>query len=577
MAHAINNVGAPRLERSRHILKQRMLYNCDMGQLIPTFCMLCIPGDVIRIHHDIVVRLQPLVAPILQEINIDTHTFFVPIRLVDEDFADDENGTLTGGVFRPGEPDKGPDGLTTKTFPRWIPHTNPPQKYSLWDYFGHPIPTAFHNITSIGAPYPTDWHRRAYHLIYNEYFRDQNLEREIDITDLTNEKILYRAFRKDYFTSALPHVLMGIPPSLPLTGETSADFSELDTPFYQDVIARWNTLVSTSNPIGQNVNEDLSLRFYSNNTGTSTIYMQGYAQPTNQPYQQYPDPSNMTIQFPPGQGTFHPHTRIDQRFIDWLNNNTVALDTVSTFNVNDLREVVQMHKFMERNMRIGVRYTETLQGRWRISPRDERLQRPEYISGSRSPIIISEVLQTSENTTNSPQGNLSGHGLSASVNKTRKYVAKEWGYMITLTSIMPKVGYSQGIDRQFLYESRYDFPAPEFMHLGEREIMQTEIYTSANEVQNRLPFGFRPMYDEHRLMNDHVVADMRDTFNYWHLNREFDAAPTFNKEFITTENNIRKDIFAVQDEPGFIVHMGNRVNAIRSLPKMGEPGLLDHF
>lgn len=579
MAGAITSVGAPRLYRTRMRLKQRKLLNCDMGQLIPVYCNLCLPGDVVRLKHDMVIRLQPLVAPILQEINADLHTFFVPIRLVDEDFADDEDGTISGGVFRPGDPNKGADGLTTKVFPRWIPATNPPQKYSLWDYLGHPIPTSYHNFSAIGAPYPTDWHRRAYYKIYNEYFRDQRAEEEIDYEAITpaTERILYRAFRKDYFTSASPHVLEGVPPSLPLSGETTADFSELDKPFYQDVILRYHEQLSSTTI--QNPNPDGVYGFGTTDLQPSDpglIYNNIQAQYN---VSNYPLISHQPVVSSTSSGyvNFHPQARLDYRFIDWLNQNTVDLGTVSTFDVNQLRDVVQMHKFMERNSRIGLRYTEQLRGRWRISPRDDRLQRPEYVSGSRTPIIISEVLQTSADTPTSPQGNLAGHGLTASTNRTRKYLVKEWGYLITILSIMPKVGYSQGIERQYLYESRYDFPAPEFMHLGEREILTTELYTTHNEAANRAIFGFRPIYDEHRLLHDQVCGDMRDTFDYWHLSRQFDAPPTYNKEFITTENNIRKDIFAVQNEPGFIVHVGTRANMVRSLPVTGDPGLIDHF
>lgn len=577
MATATSMVGKPRLERNRFNLKYRKLFNCDMGQLIPIQCDLMIPGDVVRYSCDIVTRLQPLAAPILQEISVDTHTFFVPIRIIDEDFEESSSG--------------GEDGQTTKTFPRWELGTGQTApKFSLWDYFGHPV------AQTLGPPWPTDWHRRAYYRVWNEYYRDQHYEDALDETlNTTAGTILYRAFRKDYFTSALPDTQLGTAPGFPISGDASA--VSFTGPLLQYLGSVGGVVTQEPNNSagdwgtgGPDIHlNDIfdGLRLYSqtisNNMLGNAIGNTQYEYTQTTPRRINIPPTN-TIAMRPNLsglgGNFDSNIGIvpNQQFKDWLNQNeltTSGLD--ASFTVNDLRETVQMQKFMERNMRIGVRYTEQLYGRWRVAPRDERLDRPEYVGGSRSPIIISEVLQTSETTAESPQGNLGGHGLTASVNRTRKYLVKEWGILITLMSIMPKVGYSQGIDRQWLYESRWDLPAPEFTHLGEREIYNTEIYTTGSETNNRDIFGYRGMYDEHRLKHDMVCGDMRDVFDYWHLNRQFTSTPMLNHEFITTENNIRKDIFISQNEPGFIVHVGNKLSMVRSLPAIAEPGLVDHF
>lgn len=574
MATATSMVGKPRLERNRFNLKYRKLFNCDMGQLIPIQCDLMIPGDVVRYSCDIVTRLQPLAAPILQEISVDTHTFFVPIRIIDEDFEESSSG--------------GEDGQTTKTFPRWELGTGQTApKFSLWDYFGHPV------AQTLGPPWPTDWHRRAYYRVWNEYYRDQHYEDALDETlNTTAGTILYRAFRKDYFTSALPDTQLGTAPGFPISGDASA--VSFTGPLLQylgsigGVVTQAPTGPLTWGPGGPTVQiGDIfdRLSHASQTIAAGPLHTTGF---TQQDYlglfagrENIPPVSSRNV-MTPNNVVAQTQNNIgivpSQQFVDWLNQNeltTSGLD--ASFTVNDLRETVQMQKFMERNMRIGVRYTEQLYGRWRVAPRDERLDRPEYVGGSRSPIIISEVLQTSETTAESPQGNLGGHGLTASVNRTRKYLVKEWGILITLMSIMPKVGYSQGIDRQWLYESRWDLPAPEFTHLGEREIYNTEIYTTGSETNNRDIFGYRGMYDEHRLKQDMVCGDMRDVFDYWHLNRQFTSTPMLNHEFITTENNIRKDIFISQNEPGFIVHVGNKLAMVRSLPAIAEPGLVDHF
>jgi hypothetical protein len=530
-----------------------------------------IPGDSFKYYMDLVVRMQPLVAPILQEISFDTHTFFVPIRLVDEDFEESSSG--------------GEDGETTKEFPRWIPDPNPPVKGSLWDYFGHPVTLNDFPITSIAAPFPTAWHLRAYNLIWNEYYRDEHYQEKLD---LDQQELQYRAFRKDYFTSALPDTQLGDPLAIPVTGEAHAEFDG-DIPYYNQIISR---IVGVGTGITPGVNGvDYPAMFHKASIGAGAFdYSSMYASLPNSPASPDDPFSDFLGNALPGSNATannwvhaRPAVKFEQGMLDWLSHNTIQLGTASAFDVNDLRALVQQQKFKERNMRIGTRMTEQLRGRWRVTPEDARLQRPEYISGSRTPIIISEVLQTSQTTQTtpeqegSPQGNLGGHGLTASTTKTPKYYAKEWGILITIASIMPKVGYSQGINRQWLYESRYDLPAPEYMHLGEREVMQTEIYTTDNEATNRTAIAFRPMYDEHRLKQDMVCNNMRDTFNTWHLSREFDAPPTINENFISTKDNIRKDIFLVHDEPGFIVHVGNRLKMVRSMPKLGEPGLIDHF
>ena len=211
-----------------------------------------------------------------------------------------------------------------------------------------------------------------------------------------------------------------------------------------------------------------------------------------------------------------------------------------------------------------------------MSPRDDRLQRPEYIGGSKSPIIFSEVLQTSSTDGTSPQGNLAGHGLTVSQSYCGKYHATEYGLVIGLMSVMPRTVYSQGINRQWLRRTKYDFYFPEFANLSEQAIENAEICATASSAHNTGIFGYQGRYDEMRTKDNMVCSQMRDTFDYWHLARQFDTGtpPTLNEDFV--ECIPRKDIFAVPSEPGLIVNFGNIIKAIRPLPIMGEPGLIDH-
>lgn len=464
---------------------------CDMGELIPVMCDEMVPGDKFDIGNQIVVRFQPLVAPILHEINAFVHYFFVPYRILWQLWED----FITGGET----------GADASVLPRWNP-TNTAVG-SLWDYLGFPT-----GIVPTDA-LPLDFVRSAYNKVYNEFYRDENLLAEVA---LTNEAILKRAWEKDYFTSSLPWQQKGTAPALPITGSV---------PIY--------TLATSATMGARQVGTS------SSNPSAGGVYVETY--PVGET--QYPA--------------------------------MVDLSTASTFNVSDLRLAFQIQKWMERNARAGSRYTEFLKAHFGVAPRDERLQRPEYVGGSKSAVIVSEVLQTSKTESGAPQGNLAGHGLVADGTYVGSYHAKEYGLMMGIMSIMPRSAYSQGIDRQWLRRTKYDFYSPEFANLSEQAIERAEIYASAVGAENRTIFGYQGRYDEMRVKRNMVVGKMRSTFNYWHLGREFGSAPLLNQSFIECVPS--KRIFAVQTEPGLIVDVENRIKAIRPLPYASEPGLIDHM
>jgi len=247
----------------------------------------------------------------------------------------------------------------------------------------------------------------------------------------------------------------------------------------------------------------------------------------------------------------------------------------STFDIADLRLAFQVQRWMERNARAGVRYTEFLQAHFGVAPRDDRMQRPEYIGGSKSPIIVSEVLQTSGTKDEpTPQGNMAGHGISVSTNHCGKFRCQEFGLIMGILSVMPRSAYQQGINRQWLRRTKYDFFFPEFANLSEQVIETAEIYASGVEAENINPFGYQGRYDEMRIKPNMVVSEMKDTYDYWHLGRIFTSAPTLDDTFITCTPS--KRIFAAESEPGLIISHGNLIKAIRPIPLSAEPGLIDH-
>ena len=485
--------------RSVFNLSYEKKLTCDMGQLIPVMCDEVVPGDIFKIGSQAVIRFQPLVAPVLHEINMYVHYFFVPYRLLWDQWED----YITGGT----------QGDNTSVLPRWTPTpTTGNAVNSLWDYLGFPT-----GISPTGA-LPMDFPRRAYNTVYNEYYRDETLQTEVA---LTNEAILHRNWEKDYFTSSLPWQQRGISPALPIVGTTHAIWA--DSAFIQSTMA--------GNIAVQSASADN--RFY----GAST-----------------------------------PQHLANMR--NAFNNNTVDLSSASSFDIADLRTAFQIQKWMERNARAGVRYTEFLRAHFGVSPRDDRLQRPEYIGGSKSPVIISEVLQTSSTDATTPQGNLAGHGISVNDAYCGSYHADEFGLILGIMSIMPKPAYQQGIDRQWLHRTRYDFYFPEFANLSEQAIERAELYASAVEAENTTIFGYQGRYDELRVKRNMIVGEMRTTYAYWHLGRQFASAPLLNSSFI--ECTPSKRIFAVQNVPGLIVSFANLIKAIRPIPIMAEPGLIDH-
>lgn len=494
--------------RSMFNLSYSKMLTMDMGQLIPVICDEAVPGDIWQIGSEAVIRMQPLVAPVMHEINVYLHLYFVPYRILWP-----KNDAETDGweVFITG----GQTGDLEPVQPVWDPTTDTEMAVnSLWDYLGFPVGLT---AAAMEGPYPVDYPRRAYNLIWNEFYRDQNLQAKRLLSDTT---IAYRAWDKDYFTSALPWQQRGTPPALPITGTTKAVWDPS-----QFAIGNGNAMTFS----------DIAAqpKFYINNA----------------------------------------QAILNARAV--MNDNVVDLSTVETFDVSDLRQVIQIQKWMERSARGGVRYTEFLRSMFGVSPRDDRLQRPEYFGGSKSPVIVSEVLQTSSTDATTPQANMAGHGISVQHQYAGKYHCQEYGLVMGLLSILPKPMYQQGINRQWLRPTRYDYYFREFANLSEQAIERSEIYYAATEASNKTLFGFQGRYNEMRQKDNMVVGEMRSTFDYWHLGREFSSAPALNETFIKCVP--RKDIFAVPSVPGFLINWGNRIKALRPMPVEPVPGLMDHF
>lgn len=541
--NTFNYIGRVRPRYSRFNWSNEHSFSCDMGELIPFFAAYLPPGGRLKGGVEAVVRLQPMNAPVLHEINAYFHFFFVPLRIIDPNF---EN-FISGGV----------EGTFDSPPPLW-PVSEENKLYSLFDYM-HTIPTLdFDPSTVKQSTMPVDWKRRAYNAIWNYRYRDENLQEKVQVIpeeqpDLTpNFSVLHRAWEKDYFTSALPFLQRGPAIAFPISGDLPITIQG-DTFTINGSNFSLNqgkvTFSGTSTQNGMN-----QIRANSGNlsagvdgsggTGTVTATASG------------------TIS---GSQTVTPSI-----------SGSVSLQNATTFDVNDVRRAFQIQKFMERNARAGVRYSELIQAHFDVKPLDSRLQEPEYLGGSKTGVIISEVLQTSATSSGStPQGNMAGHGLTALRDYCFNYRAPEFGVVIGLCSIMPRSAYCQGINRTDLVRSRYDMVFPEFVNLSEQPVYENEIYfDGSNEQWQKEIFGFQGRYNEYRSIPSKVSSDMRFMFDYWNLARKFDSPPDLNASFV--ECNPSKRIFAVQNEKTLIVTVGTTLNAILPIPKVAEPGFVDH-
>lgn len=528
----INNVKPP---KSIFALDYYVQGSCSQGKLIPVYKELVVPGDEFSIGVQSVVRLLPMLAPAMTEINIDFRYFFVPLRLLWNNTKDDRWTAFINQSY---------SGDTTPAIPLWNTDesgNNKPNNSigSLWDYFGFPTNINLEKVDE--KDFPTDFLRRGYNLIYNEYFRDQNLIPEVSEK---NEKVLNRAWAKDYFTSALPWQQKGDPPYLPIQGK-------LPVYIMGNAIENGPTQNNRNNEVGK-----LGLSRMWQDSNPSGI-MPGFFFDKTTGYNGPPvDKWGMSPNY---QG---------YAYID--------LKDGVTFTISEFNLAYKVQRWLELNARGGSRYTEYLKAHWNVSASDARLQRPEYIGGAKAPIIISEVLQTSQSTSTSAQGALAGHGITASDNFIGTYEAEEHGIIIGLMSIMPKAVYSQGMPRKWTQRSHFDFYEPLFAHLAEQPILNKEIYLSEDKEYNNEIFGYQGRWDEYRTNQNQVCGKLRGDLAYWTQQRIFSETnkPKLNDQFINC--NPSQTIFAdiSPDAHNFIYTVLNLVKAKRPMPAISDPSLL---
>lgn len=557
-----STIYTPKPGKNNFDLSHEVKLTGNMGNLYPCFIQDVIPGDSYKVDTQQLVRMSPLLAPMMHNVDFKLDYFFVPYRLVWDEWKD----FITGGE----------DGNDLPSYPRFrVESTAFCNSYlakgMLPDYMG---------IPPIGATTTGAWQAiagatdrqqeigilkfRAYQLIWHEYFRDQNVGTEYtQYTDsglqadsggrLTDQLTLRKSnWAKDYFTSALPFLQRGGEVTLPLGGTASivyGDYDHLDGITGDDVTSFRKKY--SVDPIGYKVN-------YNNNILTNSA------------------------------GALHDGT--NHINIDVSQTHAVDLSSATGATINALRKASALQQWLELMARAGSRYREQIYAIFGEKIPDYTVQIPKYLGGGKTPIMISEVLSTYSDTStagtgasqNRPQGDMSGHALAlgSDIGFTESF--DEHGVILGLCRVIPKASYTQGLNKFWQKFDKFDHYFPQFANLGEQEIFAKELYIKGNNisVHDSAIFGYQQRYAEYKYKENMVSGDFHDTLAHWELSRRFPGdAPVLNQSFIECTPSTR--IFAIDDsdlpeaqqEDKLWISLWHSVSAVRPIPYHSNPSL----
>jgi len=474
------------MKRSKFSLSSTTLLSADMGELVPINLLETLPGDSIQVSTSALVRCAPMLSPPMHPVRVRIHHWFVPHRLVWTAFE----SFITGGA----------DGNDASVFPTWS--GGAVTQGSLANYLGLPVAT----VPAVSAlPF------RAYSLIWNEFYRDQDLQTPLVVSTAsgndttTNRNLQNCCWEKDYFTSARPWEQKGAQVTVALGGSAPVDFLELGNP---------GRILTRSGTAG--------------NTAINILQSGGAA-----------------------------GTQI---------NATANLAGATGITVNALRQSLAIQRFQEARAMYGSRYSEYLRAIG-VRSSDARLNRPEYLGGGVQTIQFSEVVQSAADGAN-PVSTLRGHGITAMRSNRFRRFFEEHGYVITLMSVLPKTIYTNGLERTWNRRTKYDFWQKELENVGQQGIANKEI--RANHATPDGVFGYQDRYDEYRRQWSRVCGEFsQSTLNYWHFARDFTSDPALNSTFVSAVPPERA--FAAPSADVLYIQAHHSVQARRLLSYKASP------
>ncbi len=538
--HSFSNIPSAEISRSQFDRSCGLKTTFDSGLLIPIFADEALPGDTMNMKMSTFGRLSTPLHPIMDNIYMDFHFFSIPLRLVWDNFQ----------RFMGEQPN--PDDTTDFLVPQLVTPASPGGvNGELSDYFG--IPTEVPDLSHSAL------FHRAYNLVWNEWFRDENLQDSVvvdkdDGPDThADYSLLRRGKRKDYFTASLPWPQKGDSVALPLGTSAPLDW---DTNAVRVLADSSNTPTFTvggeSRAIQIQGSGSENANWSGGNAGGAT---------------------ESAVWATPSLAVLR----------DDLELGVADLSSATAATINQIRQAFQIQRLYERDARGGTRYVEILRSHFGITNHpDARLQRPEYLGGGTQQINVSAVPQTSSTDGTSPQGNLAAYGTTSGsgVGFSKSFV--EHSLIIGFCSVRADLNYQQGLPRMFSRSTRWDFFWPALQHLGEQSILNKEIYAqgSADATADAATFGYQERYAEYRYKPSQITGQMRSNYSTpldtWHLAQDFSVIPVLDDTFIQENPPIAR-IVAVTSEPEFLLDAFFKYKCARPMPTYSVPGMIDHF